>query len=576
MHKGLLHLGCLLLGSLILPAVAGTACPDWSRQEAQPQIRHLQQQLQQWDQAYHVEGRSLVADEIYDQAREQLRHWQQCAGGAPDTVRLPDDVRFTRLHRYTQMGLDKLSAQQLQQWLQGRQDLWVQPKLDGVAVTLVYRRGRLQQAISRGDGRKGQDWLAHALLIDAIPKQLPEAMDAHLQGELYQKLQQHVQSSANNQRPRSAVAGWLNRNRLDAATGQQIGVFIWEWPDGPEQMEERLEQLAAMGFADSQRYSQPAASFDSISHWRNRWFNSPLPFATDGVVIRQGTRPADQLQHAYPPQWAVAWKYPLSQAVARINSFEFNIGRSGRITPIAILEPVELDGKRIARVSLGSLQRLQQLDAGIGDHVGIRLSGHAIPQLTGIAWHNPVRTVPELPAAGQYHSLSCFRPTPGCEQQFLARLQWLGGKRGLGMAGIGKGTWSLLVDAGLVHSLTNWLSLQTEQLQALHGMGDKRTVHLLSAFHRARGQPGARWITALGAPPALRLLPQDDWSTLAQLDLAGWQQRGYGEASARALLAFFQHPELQDIARQLAAAGIDGFATSGTNQAAAPLPGHKL
>ena len=565
MRKGVLY-SCWLLVCLARTLNAGALCPDGSQAGYQQQISHLQQQLAQWDHAYHVEGRSPVADEIYDQARLQLQRWQECSGKQPDTVLLPQDSSFDAAHRYTQMGLEKLTAAQVRQWLKGRQNLWVQPKLDGVAVTLVYRQGRLQQVISRGDGRHGRSWLAHARAIAAIPQQLPVALDAHLQGELYQKLERHIQSENGSHQARSSVAGWLNRSYLDQATGERIGLFVWEWPDGPEQMDERLEQLAALGFGDSKKYSQPVAGFDSISRWRQHWFNNPLPFASDGVVIRQGVRPASQLQHAYPPAWAVAWKYPLSQTVARVLRFEFNVGRTGRITPIAALEPVELDGKRISRVSLGSLQRLQQLDIATGDHVSLRLSGHAIPQVTGIAWRGPQRVTPALPDPARYHALSCFQPGPGCEQQFLARLQWLGSKRGLGMAGVGKGSWSLLVEAGLLHGLTGWLDLQPDQLRTLHGMGDKRSEQLLLAFQHARRQSLERWLIALGAPPALRLRAGDDWASLARLDPSGWQQRGYGEPAAKTLQAFFQHPELQPIARQLARAGIDGFADSSGQQ----------
>lgn len=335
-----LHVFILLLGSLLLPVAAAELCPSWPAETMQQHIRQLQQQLKQWDHAYHVEGRSLVDDQVYDQARHQLTQWQQCSGQSITPPVLPAASRDTQAHRYTQMGLNKLTEQQIQRWLHGKSGLWVQPKLDGVAVTLVYQQGRLQQVISRGNGRHGQDWLPHAAAIAAIPKQLPRPLNAHLQGELYQKLAQHTQSASSSHQARSSVAGWLNRNELNSGLGQQIGLFVWEWPDGPANMEQRLKQLAELGFADSVHFSHPVQSLEDIRQWRMRWYNTALPFATDGIVIRQGTRPAQQLTHAYPPVWAVAWKYPLSQTVARINGIEFNIGRTGRITPVALLDPV--------------------------------------------------------------------------------------------------------------------------------------------------------------------------------------------------------------------------------------------
>lgn len=559
MHKGLLHKSHLLTCCLMLPALVPAACPEPAETGLQQQIEHLHQQLRQWDHAYHVEGHSPVPDEVYDQARTKLQQWQLCNDGMADTIRLPADSRFTRTHRYTQMGLKKLSAQQLQQWMQDRQDLWVQPKLDGVAVTLVYRQGRLAEAISRGDGRRGIDWLKHAQTIPAIPKQLPVAVNAHLQGELYLKLEQHVQANNNSHRARSSIAGWLNRNHIPPEAAGRIGLFIWEWPDGPKKMHARLEQLAALGFTDSQRYSLPVTGFAAVSHWRNHWFNSPLSFATDGVVIRAGSRPASQLQHPYPPAWAVAWKYPLSTAVSRITRFEFNIGRTGRITPIAILEPVELDNKRITRVSLGSIQRMQQLNAGAGDYLSIQLSGHSVPQASAVAWHSPQRTLPDLPNPEKYHAFSCFQYVPGCEQQFLARLEWLGSKRGLNMRGVGRGSWTLLAQAGHVRSLTQWLDLDDARLRSVDGIAEQRSRQLLNAFDRARQQPYARWLSALGAPSILRVLPTDNWTNLSRLDLHHWQQRGYSPAGAATLFEFFRQSDIVTIARQLASAGVDGF-----------------
>lgn len=559
MHHKVFHLLLLLIGLVLQSATAAPRCPEFSAQELQTHSHHLQQQLQKWDRAYHLQGHSPIADELYDQARQQLEYWQHCLGEPVKSPSLPNNKDQTRSHHYTQMGLKKLSETQLKQWLHNKDDLWVQPKLDGVAVTLVYANGLLQQAISRGNGRQGQNWLHHAQQIDAIPKRLPLPINAHLQGELYQKLDGHIQSAGGDHQARSSVAGWLNRNRLDSATARQIGLFVWEWPDGPASMPERLLQLEQLGFSDSKKYSQPVSTLAEIAHWRAHWYGNPLPFASDGVVIRQGQRPAEQLRRPYPPTWAVAWKYPLSQALARIIRFEFTIGRSGRITPIALLEPVELDGKRISRVSLGSVARLRQLDLAIGDHISIRLSGHAVPQFTEVIWRAPERRHPTLPEPTRYHALSCWQPIDGCRQQFLARLHWLSSNKGLNMPGIGPASWAMLVDNKLVTDLTDWLELDQTQLAQLDGMGERRAQQWHQAFKQARRQPFVRWLTALGAPPTLRLQPDDHWSQLISLQLSEWQQRGYSMRSATTLHAFFQHPEVQQLAQRLATAGIDGF-----------------
>ena len=152
----------LLFLSLVGLSSHATQCPNWPAAQAQNEISALQQQIDQWDDAYHRQGRSLIADELYDQSRLRLNQWRQCfqQHSAPEPLRTASGAIA---HPIAHTGLDKLhQAVAVQAWLKNRQDVWVQPKVDGVAVTLIYRRGLLQQAISRGNGISGQDWTASA------------------------------------------------------------------------------------------------------------------------------------------------------------------------------------------------------------------------------------------------------------------------------------------------------------------------------------------------------------------------------------------------------------------------------
>ena len=163
------------------------ACPPWSAERARSEIGELTQRLAAWDDAYHRRGLAPIDDELYDQARARLQQWQQCfaAQNAPSPSPLAK-AGGPLLHPVAQTGLAKLAdVAELRAWMAARDDLWIQPKVDGVAVTLVYRDGRLRQAISRGDGRSGQDWTARARQLPAIPTQLPRRDEVFLQGELY-------------------------------------------------------------------------------------------------------------------------------------------------------------------------------------------------------------------------------------------------------------------------------------------------------------------------------------------------------------------------------------------------------
>lgn len=553
---------------LLLAALCGLcgvthACPTWSPERAATELARLAEQLAAWDTAYHRDGRSLIADELYDQARQRFATWQACfprqARAAPEPLADLADLAGMMAHPVAQTGLGKLADDELADWLRRREAVWIQPKVDGVAVTLVYRAGQLAQAISRGDGRHGQDWTARARALPSVPNQLPEPLDAVLQGELYWRLDAHVQAEHGGQGARAKVAGLLARQALSPEEAAGIGLFVWDWPDGPSNLPERMARLAQLGFADSAALTQPIRSGDEARHWRNTWFHAALPFATDGVVLRQADRPAGTHWQARPPSWAVAWKYPVRQALAEVRTVEFRVGRSGRITPLLHLWPTRLDDRTVRTVSAGSLPRWQALDIRPGDQVAVGLAGGSIPRLQSVVWRSPHRQVVTPPEAAAYHPLSCWRPTPGCGGQFLSRLDWLSSRQGLDLPGLGPGTWQALLDSGrLDEGLLAWLSLTPTELDALPGL---RAKPLLDGAALARQRSFARWLDALGVPPGVRVQAEDDWGSLAGRSTQAWtRQLGLGMRQAARVHDFFRHAEVQALAARLGELGVAGFA----------------
>ena len=514
----------------------------------------LRQQLKVWDDSYHRLGVSLVSDAVYDQLRSRLEH-----------CRAVDNPLQTAsgpvAHPVAQTGLAKLADERaVERWIKGRQDLWVQPKVDGVAVTLIYHQGQLQHVISRGDGLTGQNWTATAQVISAIPKRLPQPVDMLLQGELYWRVPGHVQARAGSVNARSTVAGLMARHALSPEQGQGIGLFVWDWPQGPHAQSERLARLAELGFTDSQAYSQPIDHLDHARHWREHWFNTPLPFASDGVVLRQSQRPAAERWQAKPPNWAAAWKYPHAQALSEVRKVTFNIGRTGRITPMLELTPVRLDDRTIKRISVGSLQRWQDLDIRPGDHVAISLAGMTIPRLDSVALRASERIEVLAPQPNNFHALSCWSATPGCERQFLARLNWLSSKKGLAMPFVGPGTWNTLIQAGEVNNLLDWLTLDAARLANIGGFGERSSERLLASVHATRQQPFARWVKALGLPPTGDAPLGQSWQALVARDEQAWQAyAGIGTQRAAQLTEFLREPNVQALSEQLRAAGIAGF-----------------
>lgn len=538
------------------------SCPDWPTEYAQEQLTTLAQQINRWDDSYHRLGHSMISDELYDQARQRLAQWRDCFARPASAADNPlSSARGTLPHPTPHTGLEKLPDERaVEAWLGTRQNVWIQPKVDGVAVTLVYRQGRLSQVISRGDGSLGQDWSTSARQIPGIVQQLPEPIDLLLQGELYWRLNDHVQADRGGLNARSKVAGLMNRQQLSDVDAANIGLFVWAWPHGSGDFAERLGKLTQWGFSDSERYSQPINTTAEAAHWRSHWYSQPLPFSSDGVVLHQSQRAPAERWQASAPYWAAAWKYPLVKALAVVSKVHFKIGRTGRITPILELDPVWLDDRQIKRVSIGSLKRWQELDIRRGDQVSISLAGQVIPRLDQVILRGQPRADLQVPRAKDFHPLSCWQLIPGCEEQLLARLTWMSGNQGLALPHVGRGTWATLIQAGAVSGLLDWLTLDEAELANIDGFGERSSARLLDSLRSARQRPFAQWLRALGVPPMARNNLQGGWQTLAAKDTQAWlAEDGIGPGRAAQLSAFFRDPHVLALSETLRVAGVDGF-----------------
>lgn len=533
---------------------AADACPSWPADQATAHMTQLQARLKDWDKAYHEQHSSPVPDDIYDQASQQLARWQTCF--AQSSAPLPYQPRAGKsAHAVPQTGLAKLSDEQVQQWIEVRSDVWIQPKVDGVAVTLVFRQGQLHSATSRGDGWQGEDWTAHLVGAPGVPQAWHEPRDLVLQGELYWRGASHVQQTDGANGARGSIAGLMARKLLSEADKQMIGLFVWDWPDGPDTMQERLEELGRAGL-NTADYTNAVTSHADAAQWRNTWFTQALPFATDGVVLRQAKRPEASHWRAEPPTWAAAWKYPPQRALAKVERVHLQIGRTGRITPVLMIEPLRLDDRTIRRVSVHSLARLQELDVQPGDQVSVRLAGQTIPQLDEVITRAAIRSEASYPAAGSFNDLTCWNPQGHCRSQFLARLEWLSGKHALDLKGVGRGTWECLIDEGQMNSLLDWLVLLDQpHAQTRCGKG------LAERLRPALARDFSSWLRALSMPPAGDAVLAPTWTELASRSAAGWKaERGVGAKRALALQAYFSHPEVAALASRLGSAGVTGFA----------------
>lgn len=558
MHKGI---WALVLWMLV--GYGQAACPTWSQTRAEQEIKRLSQQMNEWKNAYWHQGKSVVSDEVYDQLAARLSYWQRCFVSETPAHDELSPLKGDTRHPVAHTGVRKLADEaSVARWMRGKTDLWVQPKVDGVAVTLVYRQGRLTQAISRGNGLAGEDWTARVLQIPSIPKVVgTELANSVLQGELFLHNAGHVQKQMGGMNARAKVAGMMMRQ--DVATElDKLGVFIWAWPDGPADMNQRQALLRQSGFLHSALFSHSVANAQQVEQWRQRWFTSPLPFATDGVVVRQGQESAGRFWVPGQGDWVIAWKYPPASRVMEVRGISFSIGRSGKIAVVAQLTPQQLDDKRVQRVSVGSVSRWQNLDIGIGDQLQISLAGQGIPRIDSVVWRTAQRNKPQPPAA-RFNSLSCFFATPECAEQFLSRLVWLSSRSILDIDGAGETLWRTVHDARRMDHLFSWLVFTPEQLQTIPGISAQRGQQLWHQFNLAREQPFLRWVQAMGIPipkTAFSEMAKDDWQQLQDRNEEQWRRLpGIGAERARQLVAFLHNPDVAALAKWLSGQRIAGF-----------------
>lgn len=549
---------CLLLWSLSSPAV----CPVWSPSRAQDEVNRLQQQLARWNEHYWKQGASEVSDTVYDQLSARLAAWQRCFALEPANS-APVLPGGSVKHPVAHTGVQKLAGKQaLQRWMSGKTDLWAQPKVDGVAVTLVYRNGQLTQAISRGDGLAGEDWTAKIRAIPSIPEKVSGALaNSVLQGELFLRTENHIQKQAGGLNARAKVAGAMMR-RDESAILNDLAFFVWAWPDGPATLAQKLVELSKAGFSDEMQYSVPVSTVEDVENLRSRWFTSELPFVTDGVVVRSGTEPAGNTWLPGQGNWVVAWKYEPPEEIATVKDIQFAIGRTGKISVVALLEPVQLDDKRVQRVNLGSVRRWQELDVAPGDQIAVSLAGQGIPRIDSVAWRSLVRDKP-VPPAPRFTALTCFYASAECQEQFIARLVWLSSAKALGIEGVGESGWRGLNQAHHFEHLFSWLALTKEQLQSTPGISPERGLQLWHRFSLVREKPFIRWLIALGTPlpqPALKVTGDTTWQQMRTRNEKEWQRfPAIGAEKARQIVAFMHAPEIEKLSVWLREQGVKAF-----------------
>jgi DNA ligase (NAD+) len=503
-------------------------------------ITNLRAELNQHNYNYYVLDKPTISDFEFDQKLKQLqelelRHPEFFDENSP-SQRVGGTITKnfeTVVHEHRMYSLDNsYSKEDLQDWEIRMQkvlgnvpmDYTCELKYDGASISISYENGRLLRAVTRGDGFQGDDVTHNIKTIKAVPIHLmgdfPKKFD--IRGEIilplagFEKMNQELIEIGETpySNPRNTASGSLKlqdsaevaKRPLDCLLYFVIGANL------PFKTQfEGLQKARDWGFkvpTQSTLAKNLNEVFDFIAYWDKH--RHDLPYETDGVVIK-----VNDLQHqeelgytAKSPRWAMAYKFKAEQVTTQLNSISYQVGRTGAITPVANLEPVQLAGTIVKRASLHNADQIEKLDIRIGDHVFVEKGGEIIPKIIAVAQRGaelePTKYITHCPECQtelvrSEGEANHFCPNfYGCPPQIIGRIQHFITRKAMDIDGLGGETVALLFNAGLVANYADLYALQKEQLLPLERMAEKSAENLIQGIENSKTIPFERVLYALG------------------------------------------------------------------------------
>ena len=504
-------------------------------------IRQLREQLNYHNRKYYVDNAPEISDFEFDRMMRELQDLEaahpEYADPSSPTARVGSDITTefaTVHHRFPMLSLSNTySIEELREFVErvekeiGQTEFVCELKFDGTAISLTYENGRLIQAATRGDGENGDDVTANAKTIRAIPLVLtgdnyPQFFE--IRGEVLMPYASFDRLNAEREaageplfaNPRNAAAGTLKQQQsaIVAKRGLDCTLYQLAGDHLPHQSQwENMQEARKWGFKISDKM-RICRSFAEIEAYINYWDTGrkALPFPTDGVVVKVN-RYADQRALGFTskaPKWAVAYKFKAEQALTRLLSIDFQVGRTGAITPVANLEPVQLAGTTVKRATLHNAEQIAQLDIRIGDMVYVEKSGEIIPKITGVELSQrpadsrtfefikvcPVCGTPLVKYEGE---VKMYCPNQShCRPQILGRIIHFIRRKAMNIDGLGAETVELLFESGLINNIADLYDLRATDLAALPRLGDKSADNIIRSIAASREVPFNRVLFGLG------------------------------------------------------------------------------
>jgi len=505
---------------------------ETSRKEARQQVKKLREAIEYHDYRYYVENDPVVSDKTYDALYDRLERLEEKFGfedeGSP-TQRVggePLDELETREHVVEMLSISSSEEEEEVRAFDdrvrkevGETDYHLEPKFDGFSIELVYDRGTLEAAVTRGDGVVGENVTENIKTIRSVPLSLRNAPDELVvRGEIYmpkesfQELNKDRVESGDEPfaNPRNAAAGTVRRLDPSVVAERPLDIYVYDVMETTAEVGTQVEAvqlLESLGFRVNEK-NRLVGDIDGFIEYRNEMFEKrdELDYEIDGVIAKvndYGKRETLGETSAHP-RWSFAYKFPAKTDTTRVAGIAVQVGRTGKLTPVALLEPVELDGVTVSRASLHNQKQARELGVREGATVEIERAGDVIPQVKSVVDDGAGSF--EMPDScpvcgsdvvrdGEHHYCS---GGVACPAQLKRRLEHFASRDAMDIEGLGEEVVSLLVKQGLVESLPDLYDLTVEDLRGLEGFGERSAKKLVDEIEASKEATLAELLTGLG------------------------------------------------------------------------------
>ncbi|MFJ5717327.1 NAD-dependent DNA ligase LigA [Neobacillus sp. NPDC093127] len=574
-------------------------------QIAEQTINEIRSLLNQYGYEYYVLDKPSVPDAEYDKLMQELLKLEEKFPElkTPDSpsVRVGGAILalFEKVeHRTPMLSLGNAFNEQdlrdfdrrIRQAVGDNFSYVCELKIDGLAVSLRYEDGLFVQGATRGDGTIGEDITANLKTIKSIPLRLREPVSLEVRGEAFMpKRSFEALNQARTERgeelfanPRNAAAGSLRQLDPKIAASRKLDVFLYGIGNpeaiGAVSHSDGLDYLDHLGFKTNKE-RQKCASIDEVVQFVNDWVEKRpnLPYEIDGIVIKvDSLEQQDELgTTAKSPRWAIAFKFPAEEVVTTLIDIELSVGRTGVITPTAILEPVKVAGTTVQRASLHNEDLIREKDIKIGDKVVVKKAGDIIPEVVNVL--ADLRTGSEVDFKMPTHCPECESElvrlegevalrciNPKCPAQIREGLIHFVSRNAMNIDGLGERVISQLFAEKLISDVADIYKLTSEQLLALERMGEKSVSNLIKAIEASKSNSlekllfglGIRHVGAKAAKTlALHFDSMDKLAIASKDELIAINE--IGDKMADSIVAFFEQDEAKELINELVTAGVN-------------------